>query len=266
VSQLHEAIEGGDLDGIREFAERPSLINSKDGQGCTPMAWAALAGNLRALRALVTLGGGVNDDGASVILLAAQNGHVASVRFLADTGADVGLADKGRRAPVHAATEGRHAEVVRELIERGAYINAGTFDGRTPITIAAMMGEVEIVRVLVEAGVHLDVKDGHDGTALLRAVECRNVAAAEMLLDAGASPDTRLPDGRTALDLAGRQGDAMCRLIEQSDNVRGEGEERRLVGEGSGRVEFFGCAGATQARSPSGIMGQALCRWRHSAR
>jgi hypothetical protein len=57
VSQLHEAVERGDVGSIREWSDRPALINSTDEQGCTPLAWAALAGNLAAIQALVALGG-----------------------------------------------------------------------------------------------------------------------------------------------------------------------------------------------------------------
>jgi hypothetical protein len=57
VSQLHEAVERGDVESIGEWSDRSALINSKDEQGCTPLAWAALAGNLAAIQALVALGG-----------------------------------------------------------------------------------------------------------------------------------------------------------------------------------------------------------------
>jgi hypothetical protein len=132
ATELHEAVGRGDTVEIWRFAGRAALINAKDEKGCSPMAWAALTGNLPALRALFTLGGDVNavtDEGASVLLLAAQNGHLASVRFLADHDADVGLANKDQMAPVHVSTQGGHVAIVRELLERRVSINAVTCDG-----------------------------------------------------------------------------------------------------------------------------------------
>jgi hypothetical protein len=78
VTELHEAVQCGDIVGIWKFAGRPEFINARDETGCTPLAYAASVGNLPALKALVALGGDVNardENGNSVVLLAAQKEH-----------------------------------------------------------------------------------------------------------------------------------------------------------------------------------------------
>ena len=56
-----------------------------------------------------------NENGATPLLIASENGHVEVVRVLVEAGASVDQADKDGATPLSRASANGHDEVVREL-------------------------------------------------------------------------------------------------------------------------------------------------------
>lgn len=67
-----------------------------------------------------------DEDGNTLLMLAAYHGHAATVRALAERGADVDLRNDRDQAPVAGALFKGEAEVVRVLVDAGADLDAGT--------------------------------------------------------------------------------------------------------------------------------------------
>jgi ankyrin repeat protein len=111
--------------------------NVVDSGGTTPLAKAALKGDLDSVRALLAHGARPNGVGPTDTL------------------------------PIHDAARGDSAEVIRELVKHGADINARTREeSQTPLYIAAAMGKMRAVEALVALGADLAGKDSSGRTPL----------------------------------------------------------------------------------------------------
>ncbi len=132
--------------------------NAPGAGGTTPLADAALKGNLDAVRALLAHGA------------------------RADTVSPAGT------QPIHDAALGGSAEVIRELVSRGADVNARTRDeGQTPLHMAASMGRMKAVEVLVTLGADRQSKDKQGRTPLVAAERAGMMEAVELLKRAPAA-------------------------------------------------------------------------------
>ena len=108
----------------------------------TPLADAAMRGDLEAVRALLRQGPEVNaaqGDGMTALHWAAEHGNANMAKMLVYAGADPDAATRiGLHTPLHVAAEAGSAEVVRALLDGGARAGATTSTGVTPLHFAAM--------------------------------------------------------------------------------------------------------------------------------
>jgi ankyrin repeat protein len=89
----------------------------------------------------------------SLILHAAENGHVLLLEFLCGIGVNIHQASSTDfPSPLHAAIEGKQPKVVKWLIQHGADCNTRYSDGQTPLFYAVTKGSLDVVRALVEEG------------------------------------------------------------------------------------------------------------------
>jgi hypothetical protein len=102
-------------------------------------------------------------DGASLLVHAAQKGHIQVVQFLLDRGADPSVQDRR---------------------------------GRLPMVMAAHSGQLEVVRILREKGVDPEIADGLGKTALTTSVNKGHHEITELLLDDRQKPAIPGPNGK----------------------------------------------------------------------
>jgi ankyrin repeat protein len=99
------------------------------------------------------------------LLLAAQDGDVATVKKLLNAGAKVdggAITDNQRRlrvTPLFTAANSGHAAVIAFLLKASAKINRTTTGGFTPLFVAARMEHRAAVSVRIEAGADIDFGD-----------------------------------------------------------------------------------------------------------
>ena len=118
-----------------------------------PLYFAAVHGNLTAVKAILDSGEDVNQPGNDKALFyAATCDHIALVKLLIEAWADV---DKkmidGSTALSYAAEYG-HTSCVMALVHAGADVNVTTNQGNTPIFVAAKHGHEACVALLIAAG------------------------------------------------------------------------------------------------------------------
>ena len=160
----------------------------------SPVADAAMDGDIEAVRALLTEGADVNapqGDGMTALHWAAEAGDVEMVGMLLYAGANLqGVTRLGDYTPLHLASKAGKDRVVARLLEAGADPSAYTTTGDvTPLHFAAASGSVPTVEALLDHGADVDVTESVRGQSPLMLAAGRNrVAVVQLLLDQGADP------------------------------------------------------------------------------
>lgn len=138
VEERRDVVVAEIADGMPEWDRLPRkpLVIPKGGWGSS--IWgAARDGDVGELELQLRRGKSVNmkseDDGGSLLALAAVVGEVDAVKF---------------------------------LLEKGARANSKSDDGNTPLHGAAFFGRVEVVELLIEAGAKLDAKNDKGETPI----------------------------------------------------------------------------------------------------
>jgi hypothetical protein len=153
------------------------VVIGKKGLITEPYFWAAIHGNVPAVRACLESGMNVNkvltSGKRTALHITARQGYAAVVKALIEAGADVNkpasshtVNASGKRigvrhnvTPVYFAASRGHTHVLMELIKAGADVNQATSDGYTPLYIAAQNGHEGCVAVLIQAGANVRKAD-----------------------------------------------------------------------------------------------------------
>jgi uncharacterized protein len=98
-------------------------------------------------------------EGRTPLLYAANFGNAEMAQLLIDRGAHIDARDKFGNTPLHWAAERGHLEVMRLLIAAKAPIDATNKHGITPLMLAAGAGKVPPVRLLLEKGADAKKQD-----------------------------------------------------------------------------------------------------------
>lgn len=131
-------------------------------------------------------------DGATLLTLAARQGHHEAVRELLRRGADADRRGLHGLTPLCAAALGGHDLVVQELIRQGAEPERWSAQGQSPLHLAAREGQVRVMRTLMAAGAQPLAWNRAGRHALAEAALTGHVGSMAALVDAGvpaASPD-----------------------------------------------------------------------------
>jgi len=119
---------------------------------------------------------------ASLLVRVAQDGDVAALRRLLDSGVPVDARDERRRTALLAATHANRIDAARLLIERGADVNAKDEIQDSPFLYAGAEGRLEILRMTIAAGADLNSTNRYGGTALIPAAHHGHVETVRELL------------------------------------------------------------------------------------
>ena len=160
----------------------------------SPVADAAMLGQVEAVRALLDQGADVNaaqGDGMTALHWAAEGRSAEMADLLIAAGANLAAVTRlGDYTSLHLAAKAGSASVVRALLEAGAEAGVVTSTGgATPLHFAATSGSGEAVTALLDNGADHDVREAAWGqTPLMFAAATGRVDAIRALLDGGADP------------------------------------------------------------------------------
>eukprot|EP00339_Tiarina_fusa_P001681 CAMPEP_0116998590 /NCGR_PEP_ID=MMETSP0472-20121206/1610_1 /TAXON_ID=693140 ORGANISM="Tiarina fusus, Strain LIS" /NCGR_SAMPLE_ID=MMETSP0472 /ASSEMBLY_ACC=CAM_ASM_000603 /LENGTH=547 /DNA_ID=CAMNT_0004697791 /DNA_START=170 /DNA_END=1809 /DNA_ORIENTATION=+ len=174
--EVHMLAGNGRTQELRQIVERdPKFIDAQDEMGWQPIHEAARGGHIETIHYLLERGADVNArnlHGATPMYIAASfNGHESDVvRFLHGRGAL-------HEEPVHPnlphalAGDGKLPEF-QELIDKNPrLLQVPDTNGWTPLHEAARGGHVDVVDFLVKQGAHLNKQTAAGGTAMWYAAQ-----------------------------------------------------------------------------------------------
>ena len=127
-----------------------------------------------------------NDNGSSLLSIAASVGHLTLVEDLITKGATIDDTNKWNNTALHLASARGFTQIVQLLIDRGISLNDQNEDGNTALHLAAQKNHIEIVQTLIAAGAKLTLQNNVENTALHLATIEGNLAIVEILLAAAA--------------------------------------------------------------------------------
>ena len=130
-----------------------------------------------------------NDEGDTLLHIAAREGDVAIIRFLIAHGADVNERNVYCNTPLHIA---RNVAVIKLLISNGADVNGMGYEGLTVLHRAVCKNDSPSIKFLISLGVDVDVEDEYGNTPLHLA---RNIEIVKLLVSHGADVNEKDENG-----------------------------------------------------------------------
>lgn len=157
-TDLHRAIERGDLAAVRAWIAAGKPLEDRDPTAMTPLALAAYFERSTIFQELLNAGASTipTDDGNHVLFYAAWRGNRKMVQALLDRQIDVNFrsdagGNSGQTALIGAA-KGGHLKITEVLYSHHADTAAKDFQGKTALDIADENGHEEVVHFLKAFG------------------------------------------------------------------------------------------------------------------
>lgn len=158
-----------------------------------------------------------------VLIEAAQNGEVETVKILLENGADIHAKNEiGRTALMYAVGNlNHHLDLVPLLLEKGSDIHIKDNDGCSALFYAARYGRMDDFELLLEKGADIEELIKKDSRVLIRAVRWGRIDLVELLLEHGVEVNVTDDDGYTALMVAAKSGnlDLVALLLEHDADI-----------------------------------------------
>ena len=239
------AVASGCKEKVEKLLTLKANISATDNQANGVLHLSSTSGATEIMRFLLETDPSLdmnarNSEGQTPLLLAAKNGHHASVAILLDSGADSRIEDESDRTLLHhVASNGRldilsllkskrvnldleaksnrgetpllraiekgHALMVLELLEQGANIDQARTDGWGAPHLAAYYGHAGVITMLIARQYPIDLNAGHPiggDTPLGIAARKGHLAVVDTLLREGADPRRTNHEGWTVFHIA----------------------------------------------------------------
>lgn len=117
--RLRQAIDHGDLEGVKSLIAKGVDINAKDKHGLTPLHWAVTCNTPEILVLLINSGCDINAHNEKMdmtpLCLAAHNGAVGIVSLLIEHGARTDITDAENDTPYEIACAMKHHKIIAML-------------------------------------------------------------------------------------------------------------------------------------------------------
>lgn len=182
-------------------------INGHDDEGLTPLVWAAREGETKWVQKLIEMGANADltdEFGWTPLMqsVSVSPDPTQVVDLLVDAGADVNAVNVETESVLLIAAQRGHIEAVRHLIAAGANVNYEGIHswGYAPLIASVKENHIEVVKLLVQSGAHLDLQDKEGLSALFWSCYLpytKDIAL--YLIESGASVHLKNERGETPL-------------------------------------------------------------------
>ena len=159
--RLADAAQQGDAQAVRALMKEKVDVNAAQGDGMTPLHWAAFNDDLDVATLLISAGASpkaaTRVGAITPLLIACKNGNPAMVKAMLDAGAGPNTANAdGATALMTAAISGS-ADTVTLLLKRGADVNAReSAHQQTALMFAAAENRAGVITALAAHGADLE--------------------------------------------------------------------------------------------------------------
>lgn len=139
---LHEAIDMGWIEWVRQIIEGGADVNATDRRGVTPLQAAIEHGELDIARFLIEKGADVNERdvrGWTLLALASALGRPDIIELLLSHGAGVNERDDIDDTALHWACTYAHPGAVRLILSHGADANTRNVTGNSPLDMVLQL-------------------------------------------------------------------------------------------------------------------------------
>lgn len=218
-------INAGDVRSLeRSLSAKLVSPDERDENGQTLLMIAAQCGQLPIVEELIRHGADVHLedlDNWSALLNACKEGYTDIVAELVLHNADLEHRDMGGWTALMWACYKGHTETAKFLLEQGAFPNVHDLNHMSCLIWAAGRGHHDIVAELLSYGAKVNAGDKYGTTPLVWACRRGFTGIVEMLLEAGANVDIAGMYSWTALIIAtkGNFSDIVSMLLEYKPNV-----------------------------------------------
>ena len=202
------------LGGRAEWLLTAETVALSDGNGNTPLHYAALWGMETMIPFILSRGGNIdakNVKGETPLFTAVKANNVRTVKALCgqsgDALSDCNVRDAMGNTVLHAAIGWNAKEAAESILQyhgtdAAALLNAKNTAGKTVLHIAAQTGNLPFLSLFLAHHADINSDDATGRTPLVEAVRYGKTSAIMLLLKNGASPDRQDIQGRTALHAA----------------------------------------------------------------
>ncbi|XP_066023833.1 ankyrin-2-like isoform X9 [Pocillopora verrucosa] len=235
---LHSAAQGGDTDIISLIHTHLPNIESKTGEGYTPLMVAAFTGKLHAVKWFLEKGATVaceskrgwntlhfaaesgdtdiislihthlpnieskTGEGLTPLMVAAFTCKLHAVKWFLEKGATVACEDKRGWNTLHSAAQGGDTDIISLIHTHLPNIESKTGEGYTPLMVAAFTGELHAVKWFLEKGAAIACEDKRGWSPLHHAAKGGDPDTIDLILTHLPNVDSKAVDGETPLIIA----------------------------------------------------------------
>lgn len=163
-------------------------------------------------------------DGRQPLHVAAENGCVNCVSMLLDRGASTRRIDLSGYTPLHHVAYARDGctEVATMLLSHDVEVDAESVDEFTPLQLAVECGKYELALKLLEHGADIKHRGRDNGrSVIMTAVICDRPRILRVLIGKGARMDLPDSDERNVLHFAALCGSVETMNVLTDANIRG---------------------------------------------
>ncbi|KAF5877904.1 putative ankyrin repeat and sam domain containing protein 6 protein [Botrytis fragariae] len=186
------AVKYGHYKTIKLLLESGAEIHSKDSFNQTPLMLAVIYGHYKTIKLLLESGAEIHSKDSfnqTPLTLAIKDGNKEFAELLLQHGAGINI-ESSLRMPLMTAIKNGNKEVVELLFQYGARIGSGISRVR-PLIAAIKNGNKEVIKLLLQRGAEIHSKYLFDQTPLMMAIKNGNREIVELLLQNGADSERK---------------------------------------------------------------------------
>ena len=207
---LHYAAQGGDTDIISLIHIHLPNIESKTGEGCTPLMVAVFYGKLHALQWFLEKGAAVtceDNRGWNTLHYAAQGGDTDIISLIHTHLPNIESRTNGGTRPLMVAAFCDKLHAVQWFLEKGAAVTYKDNRGWNTLHYAAQGGDTDIISLIHTHLPNIESRTNGGTRPLMVAAFCDKLHAVQWFLEKGAAVTYKDNRGWNTLHYAAQGGD-----------------------------------------------------------